>query len=116
MLRRLLENDLAPCPRRYLCHEKLEISTEQCCLRNPSISLTVVAAFRRLLTVAELHGLLPNTQVVPSHHSISACRQQTIGIMVHSLQAGYAVMHILQDSTGDFSQGLGINKTEGVVG
>ena len=62
-----------------------------------------------LQTVAQLHGLLPNSQVVLPHHGISACCQQTIGIMVHSLQAGYAVVDIFEDSTGDFSQGFEIN-------
>ena len=85
------------------------------CLGSPSTPTSVAADVRRLLTVAQLHGLLPKSHVVSLHHSVLACCQQTAGIMVHGLQAGHTIMHVGYGSAGDFAQGLDIDQTEGVV-
>ncbi len=109
ILVRLLENDLALYQRRCSCRGQLVTGMEHYYLRSSSISMHAVMVSLRLLTVAQLHGLLPNSQVVLPHQGISACCQQTIGVMVHSLQAGYAVVDIFEDSAGDFSQRFEIN-------
>ena len=113
---RQLENGSTLYPQQCLCREKPETSMELYCLGSSSTPTSVAADVRRLLTVAQLHGLLPKSHVVSLHHSIPPCCQQTAGIMVHGLQAGHAIMHVGYGSAGDFPQGLKIDQTERVVG
>ena len=88
---------------------------EHCCLKRSSILIGTIMSSLHLLTVAKSHGFLPISHVVSLHRSVSACRQQTVGVMVHGLQAGHAIMHIVHDSTGDFPQGFEIKETERVI-
>ena len=91
---------------------------EPCCLEPffVKISMKRGSSAVILLTVAQLQRPLPGPHVVPPHRGIPARRPQTVGVIVaRGLQAGHAVVHVVQD-TADFLQGCGVEEAEGVVG